>query len=178
MLFGLFVSLKISVTYWLKKVKIKEKKNHNIQILDKKAMLANAIASSGKTSVSQSQQRPARQTSSKASSTVCWVTLLPNITSSLEHVLQQSITCPSSHQLPDQPHVHSQQNIHSHICLSKTSSHISASAKHSLIRQFSGKKNHTHTHTHTHAHMTQLGLQQNRKFPLQLNMQTTIYFML
>jgi hypothetical protein len=49
----------------------------------------------------------------------------------------------------------SHQKILSHVCFSKTSSDVSASAKHPLIRQFPEKH-----------HMIQLGLQRNHKFPL------------
>ena len=58
-----------------------------------------------------------------------------------------NIACPFTRQLPERHHVS---------VLSKTSSHVSASAKHPLLRQFPGKH-----------HMTQPSLQRNQKSPPQ-----------
>jgi hypothetical protein len=60
--------------------------------------------------------------------------LFPNITCPLRHALQQNITCPFTRQLLE--------NYHGSV-LSQSSSHVSASGKHSLIRKFPEKKKKT-----------------------------------
>jgi hypothetical protein len=91
----------------------------------------------------------AKWTSATASSTVCWVTLthFPNILCPLKHPLQQNTTCTFAKQ-------------HSEKCqesvLSKSSSHMAISAKHSLFWKPPEKY-----------HMIQMSLQTYQKFPLQ-----------
>ena len=78
-----------------------------------------------------------------------WVVFIPfpNIKCSRKCPLKQNSTCSFPRQLPEKHHVS---------VLSKTSSHMSASAKTSSQRQFPEKH-----------HMAQLSLQRNQKFPLQ-----------
>lgn len=59
------------------------------------------------------QQRDARWTNAKASSTLCWFPLIlfPNVTGSLKHPLQKNITCHFTREIPENHHVCSQQNI-------------------------------------------------------------------
>jgi hypothetical protein len=92
-----------------------------------------------------------RQTDARMSPTVCRVILilLPNLTWPLKHWLQKNITCPFTRQLPEKYHMS---------VLSKTSSPMSASSKHPIIKQLPEKK---------HC-MTQLNSQQKQKFLLQL----------
>jgi hypothetical protein len=68
-----------------------------------------------------------------------------NITCPLQCMLQQTVTCLFTRQLPEKYHM---------FVLNKTPSHISASAKHILIKQFPGKTSHD-----------TLSLQRNQKFP-------------
>ena len=89
---------------------------------ERKAKQTNAITLSVKISIIKAQWRPARQTNARVSSTVCWIvlTLFPNITCPLKHLLQKNITCAFSRQLSEKHHMS---------VLSKASSHKTASIK-------------------------------------------------
>ena len=112
------------------------------------------------------QQRMARRTNARALSTV-EVYLYPflSITYPLKFLFLENVTCYFFQAASRKTGcICSHQKILSHVCFSKTSSHVSASAKHPLIRQFPEKH-----------HMAQLSLQRNQKFPLHI-WQEYIYF--
>lgn len=95
---------------------------HNKRRSWKKARRTKAIASSAKTSVWEAQWRSARRTNARVSSTVCWVIFILF----LKHVSSQ-VPTPAKHHMPF--YQIASRKI-PRVCFSKTSSHMSASAKH------------------------------------------------
>lgn len=137
--------------------------SYDKQRLKKEARRTNARVSSGKTSVSEAQvlqDKPIPE-HRPVHCPLCYTyTLSKHLMSSQASALAKHHVSFHQAAFRKTPRVCSQLNLLPRVCFNKTSSHMSASAKRSLTRQFPEKH-----------HMTQLGLQQNRNFTLHRSLQ-------